>query len=141
MQIHGESNSITTDYIRYLEFCISFNIRSNISRLQLGMSVSSMVIKCRNRTVEVMTSVSYLMHDGVSQATKTKLIYRTLLACFGNIVNFWSKMMMMEYNEINAKLKITKKASAFLEIGQADRRVSFINQLDRSHRRCQFLVI
>ena|SRR5919109_3859526 len=137
MQIHGESNSITTDYIRCLEFCVSFNIRSNISRLQLGMSVCSMVIKCRNRTMWVMTSVPYTMHDGVSQATKTKLTYRTLLACLENIVNFWSKMMM-EYNEINAKLK---KASAFLEIGQADRRVSFINQLDRSHRRCQFFVI
>jgi hypothetical protein len=84
-------------------------------------------------------SVSYLMHDGVSKATKTKLICRTLFACLENIVNFWSKMMIMEYNEINVELKLTEKAIAFLNIGQAERRVSFINQLDQLHRGVNFL--
>jgi hypothetical protein len=47
-------------------------------------------------------------------------------------------MMMMEYNKINAELKVTEKAIAFLKIGQAERRVSSTN---RSHGRCQFFVI
>jgi hypothetical protein len=41
--------------------------------------------------VVVMAFILYLIDDGGNQATKTKLMYRTLLAYLRNIVNFWSK--------------------------------------------------
>jgi hypothetical protein len=85
----------------------------------------------------VMASILYLIDDGGNQATKTKLMYMTLLACLRNIVNFWSKMMI-KYNEVNAELKVTEKAITFLKIEEAARRDSSNGQPDQSHRRCQF---
>lgn len=99
-----------------------------------------MITICRNKTVVRVTSISYLLSGGGSQTTKTKIMYRTLLACLRNIVNFWSKMTM-KYNEVNAELKVTEKALIFLKIGQADRRDSSNGKLDQSHRRCRFFVI
>src|ERR671931_269615 len=119
MQIHDESNSITTYYIRYPKYAF-LSIYVLICGPQLGMSVFSMVTKCRNRTIVIVASISYLLPDGGSQTTKTKLIYRTLLACLRNIMNFWSKMMTMKYNEVNVELKVTEKAIIFLKIGQAE---------------------
>ena len=83
------------------------------------MPLCSMVTKCRNRTVVIVTSISYLLPDGGSQTTKTKLMYMTLLAWLRNIVDLWSKMTM-KYNEINTELKVTEKAIVFLRIGQAE---------------------
>jgi hypothetical protein len=79
------------------------------------------------------TSISYLLSGGGSQTTKTKIMmYRTLLACLRNIVNFWSKMTM-KYNGVNAELKVTEKALVFLKIGQADRRDSSMgNSISRT---------
>jgi hypothetical protein len=118
MQIHDESNSITTYYIRYPKYAF-LSIYVLICGPQLGMSVFSMVTKCRNRTVVIVTSISYLLPDGGSQTTKTKLMYMTLLAWLRNIVDLWSKMTM-KYNEINTELKVTEKAIVFLRIGQAE---------------------
>jgi hypothetical protein len=93
-----------------------------------------MATKCRDRTVVIVAFISYLIHDGGSQTTKTKLRYRTLLACLRNIVNFWSKMMMMKYNEVNAELKVTEKAIVFLKIGQAEIEeiISLVNPISRT---------
>lgn len=79
----------------------------------------------------------YLIDDCGNQATKTKLMYRTLLACLRNIVNFWSKMTIKYNNEINAELKVAEKAIAFLKIEEAARRDSSNGHPDQSQR-CQF---
>jgi tyrosine-protein phosphatase YwqE len=88
--------------------------------------------------VVVMAFILYLIDDGCNQATKTKLMYRTLLACLRNIVNFWSKMTIKYNNEINAELKITEKVTAFLKIEEAAKRDSSNGQLNQLQRRCQF---
>jgi hypothetical protein len=83
--------------------------------------------------------ILYLIDDSGNQATKTKLMYRTLLACLRNIVNFfWSKMTIKYNNEINAELKVAEKAIAFLKIEEAARGDSSNGQLDQLQRRCQF---
>jgi hypothetical protein len=91
-----------------------------------------MVTKCRTRAVGVVASVSYLIHDGCSQATKTKLIYRTLLACLRNIVNFWSKITR-KYNEVNTELKPQKRQSPFSRYGkQLEEIVPMVNSISRT---------
>jgi hypothetical protein len=69
-------------------------------------------------------------------------MYRTLLACLRNIVNFWSKITIKYDNEVNAelKVKVTERAIAFLKIEEAARREDSSNggQADQLHRRCQF---
>jgi hypothetical protein len=81
--------------------------------------------------------ILYLIDDSGNQATKTKLMYRTLLACLRNIENFWSKMTIKYNNEINAELKVAEKTIAFLKIEEAARGDSSNGQLDQSQR-CQF---
>lgn len=90
------------------------------------------VTKCRNRTVVRAASVSNLIHDSGSQAIKTKLMYRTLIACLRNSVNFWSKIKR-KYNEVNAELKATEKAIAFLKIGKRlEEIVLMVNSISRT---------
>jgi hypothetical protein len=46
--------------------------------------------------------------------------------------------MTSKYNVVNAELKVTEKAIAFLKIEETARREGSNGQPDQSHRRCQF---
>jgi len=69
---------------------------------------------------EMLKSTSNPGGDVNYQIIKIKLRYRSVLACFRKIGNFWSKLMR-NYNEVNAELKTTEKRILFLKRKQVDR--------------------
>ena len=69
---------------------------------------------------ETLKSTSNPGGDVNDQVIKIKLKYRSVLACFRKIWNFWSKLMR-NYNEVNAELKTTEKRILFLKRRQVAR--------------------
>lgn len=68
--------------------------------------------------MRIAKSTPYLIHN--DDCHVTRLLYRMVLACLRDIVNFWSRTIW-NYNEVNAELKAREKIIVFLKIGQVTR--------------------